>query len=144
MAGPVNAAIPIAAPCVTAVSVMLGIAAPGLAGIARRHVEAVSGVRRHVEVARHGRGRVEVAGVVGRPFDCTAVLNATALRAMGQTGPLGQMQIYGDPMAFGPNLRRVGVDVFGGGGGQYDVDITIDDDCHVLSVTPRLASNGPP
>ncbi len=82
------------------------------------------------------------AGVGRRPADCVAVVNAAALKAMGQTGPLGQMQIWGDPVAFGPNLFRVEVDVFGGG--EYDVDVTIAPRCIPLSVTTRLASNGPP
>ncbi len=79
---------------------------------------------------------------VARPVDCAALVDAAALRAMGQTGPLGQMQIWGAPVAFGPNLRRVEVDVFGGG--EYDVDVTIDRNCEVLSATTRLNSNGPP
>ena len=116
-----RSAIPIAPPCVTAVSAVLGLAACSAPGVARRPLEAVA----------------------GRPIDCAAILDAAALRAMGQTGPLGPMQVFGDPVAFGPNLRRVEIDVFGGGG-QYDVDLTIDGDCNVLAVTTRLASNGPP
>ena len=76
------------------------------------------------------------------PVDCAAVLNAAALRAVGQTVPVGQLQIFGDPMSFGPYRKRVQVDVFGGGG-EYDVDLAIDDDCHVLSVTTRLNSAFP-
>ena len=82
------------------------------------------------------------ADTVRRPVDCETIVNAAALKAMGQTGPLGQMQIWGAPVAFGPNLRRVEVDVFGGG--EYDVDVTIGRDCKVLSATTRLNSNGPP
>ncbi|RBP04162.1 hypothetical protein DFR50_14035 [Roseiarcus fermentans] len=82
------------------------------------------------------------AGVGRTPGGCVAVVNAAALKAMGQTGPLGQMQIWGDPVVFGPNLVRVNVDVFGGG--EYDVDVVIGAGCNVLSVTTRLASNGPP
>ncbi len=83
-----------------------------------------------------------LAGVGRRPTDCVSLVNSAALKAMGQTGPLGQMQIWGDPVAFGPTLRRVEVQVFGAG--DYDVDVTIDPPCKVLSVTTRLESNGPP
>lgn len=83
------------------------------------------------------------AATVGRrPVDCVSVVNTAALTAMGQIGPLGQMQIWGDPVAFGPTLMRVEVQVFGGG--DYDVDVTIDHPCKVISVTTRLESNGPP
>lgn len=82
------------------------------------------------------------AGVGARPADCVSRIDAAALRAMGRTGPLGQLQIWGAPVAFGPNLRRVEVDVFGGG--EYDVDVMIDRNCKALSETTRLNSNGPP
>ncbi len=102
----------IATPCVTALSAVLAAMTPCAAALGRK------------------------------PIDCVGVVNAAALRAMGQTGPLGQMQIWGDPVAFGPNLLRVAVQVFGGG--DYDVDVTIDAPCIVRSVTTRLESNGPP
>ncbi len=108
----VKFAFPIVILCVTVVSAVLGAMTPCVADVGRR------------------------------PVDCSAKVNAAALKAMGQTGPHGQMQIWGDPVAFGPNLLRVEVDVFGGG--EYDVDVTIDSACNVFSVTTRLESNGPP
>jgi hypothetical protein len=120
----VRAAPHISAPCVTAVSALLGIAGCSATGLARRHVE----------VSALAARRVEQAGLATRnPGACNAILNAAALTAMGQIGPLGQMQIFGDPTSFSPTEKRVEVDV--PGGGQFVVDLTIDANCHVLSVT---------
>jgi len=81
-----------------------------------------------------------MSAVAVEPSDCSARIDAAALKALGQSGPLGQMQIWGDPAAFGPNLRRVAVEVFGEG--EYDVDVTLGQDCRVQSVTPRRATPG--
>ena len=83
-----------------------------------------------------------IADVGRRPVDCAAIVSAAGLKAVGQTGPIGQMQIWGDPVAFGPNLRRVEVGVFGSG--EYDVDVTINSHCNVISATTRLETSGPP
>lgn len=112
MAKSVRSALSVMTPCATAVSVVLAVMTPCAASVGRR------------------------------PVDCVSVVNTAALTAMGRTGPLGQMQIWGDPVAFGPNLLRVEVQVFGGG--DYDVDVTIGPPCKVLSATTRLESNGPP
>ena len=122
----------IVAPCVTAVSVILDFAGPSVAGVARRHVEPPRIVGRRAEAAGAVRRGAEVAAASGTAADCKAILDQAALRAVGRTGPLGQMQIYGDPVAFGPNLRRVEVHGFGS---DYNVDLTIDGSCNVLSVT---------
>src|SRR5271165_6144754 len=50
-----------------------------------------------------------VAGIARKPVDCVASVDAAALKAMERTGPLGQMNIYGDPVVLGPNHMRVDV-----------------------------------
>jgi hypothetical protein len=72
---------------------------------------------------------------------CVARVNTAALQAMNRTLPLGQMQIYGTPAAFDPRNLRVTVNVFGARTEIYDVDVTIDNACSVLSASTRLESN---
>lgn len=79
---------------------------------------------------------------IPRPADCVAVVDAAALRAVGQTDPVGQIAVSGDPVRFGPNRLRVDVDEFPGG--ERAVDIKIDRDCNVLSVTTTIESDDPP
>jgi hypothetical protein len=73
--------------------------------------------------------------------DCVARINQAALQAMKRTGPLGQLQIFGSPTSFGPNLKRVEVRVFGGRTDIYAVDVTIDNACDILGVSTRLETN---
>ncbi|MGO9419180.1 hypothetical protein [Roseiarcus sp.] len=65
--------------------------------------------------------------------NCVASVDSAALKAMERTGPLGQIYVHGDPVSLGPNHLRVEVDEFPGG--VYDVDVNIDRNCHVLSVS---------
>lgn len=61
---------------------------------------------------------------------------------MGQTGPLGQIEIWGDPVVMGRDHLRVDAKVFGGG--AYYVDVMIDPHCDVRSVSTTLKMSGPP
>jgi hypothetical protein len=72
---------------------------------------------------------------------CVATVNKAALQAMTRTSPLGQMQIWGDPAVFDPDLVRVTVRVFGPQTEIYAVDVAIDDACRVLSASTRLDTN---
>ncbi len=72
---------------------------------------------------------------------CADRVNKAALRAMGQTGPLSQMQLTSLPFAFSPDLTRVEVRV---GGQIYAVDVMVDKACNVVGATTRLDTNGPP
>jgi hypothetical protein len=71
---------------------------------------------------------------------CAAAANEAALKGVGRTNPLGQMQIYGNPFAIAPNVMRVEVDVFGPQNPVYTVDVAIDSACRVQSVSTRLVS----
>ena len=82
------------------------------------------------------------ASVDRPPVACVAKVNTAALKAMGQTGPLGQVQIWGDPVSMGPNHLRVDAKVFSGG--VYYVDVMVDPHCNVFSVSTTLESNGQP
>jgi hypothetical protein len=73
--------------------------------------------------------------------DCVARLNKAALQAMNRTNPLGQMQISGSPISFGPHLKRVEVGVYGARAEMYAVDIKIDDGCNILGASTRLETN---
>jgi hypothetical protein len=72
---------------------------------------------------------------------CVARVNTAALQAMERTNPLGQIMVVGDPIVFDPHVLRVEVRVFGARTILYNVDLTIDDACHVLSATTQLESN---
>ena len=74
-------------------------------------------------------------------INCTNVVDKAALRAMDRTNPLAQTFVYGEPVAFGPSLLRVEVEVFGTQDALYDVDVRIDRACNVLSTSVRLESN---
>jgi len=82
----------------------------------------------------------KTADGVRRPIDCAASVNAAALKAMERTGPLGQVQIHGNPVSLGPNHLRV--EVGGFPGGEYEVDVNIDRSCRVLSVSTEEESRG--
>jgi len=76
--------------------------------------------------------------VADGPVNCVSSVDAAALKAMQQTGPLGQIYIHGDPISLGPNHLRVEVGEFPGG--EYEVDVNIDGSCRVLSVSTREES----
>ena len=92
-------------------------------------------------VAAQGAGAFPFPASVKVAPECIARVNAAALQAMNRTGPLGQMQIFGDPAVFDPHLLRVTVRVFGARTEIYAVDLTIDDACRVLSASTRLETN---
>ena len=117
MAIVVKSFIPTAARCATAVFVLLGVAACNAPG---PQVPAVS-------------------GVASTPATCTDVINAAALKAVGQTGPLGQMQVFGNPVNFGRGLWQAQVSV--SNGTQFNVNIRVDHKCNVLSAVPVVTSN---
>jgi hypothetical protein len=81
------------------------------------------------------------AAVAKTSADCVATLNKAALQAMNRTNPLGQLQIDGAPISFGPHLKRVEVRVFGGRTEIYAVDVTIDNACNILGASTRLETN---
>jgi hypothetical protein len=81
------------------------------------------------------------ASVAQPSHDCVAKLNRAALQAMNRTNPLGQMQIAGSPISFGPYLKRVEVGVYGARIEMYAVDIKIDGACNVLGASTRLETN---
>jgi hypothetical protein len=72
---------------------------------------------------------------------CIARVNKAALEAMNRTKPLGQMQISGSPISFGPYLQRVEIGVYGARIEMYAVDVTIDGACNVLGASTRLETN---
>ena len=109
--------IPTAARCATAVFVLLGVAACNAPG---PPVPAVS-------------------GVAATPATCTDVINAAALKAVGQTRPLGQMQIYGNPVNFGRGVWQAQVSV--SNGTQFNVNIRVDRECNVRSAVPVVTVN---
>jgi hypothetical protein len=76
--------------------------------------------------------------------DCVARVNKAALQAMNRTNPLGQMQIFGSPISFGPHLKRVEIDVYGARTEMYAVDVTIDNACNILAASTRLETNAWP
>ncbi len=73
--------------------------------------------------------------------NCVAKLNKAALQALNRTNPLGQMQISGSPISFGPYLKRVEIGVYGARTEMYAVDVTIDGACNVLEASTRLETN---
>ncbi len=90
--------------------------------------------------AEPGAGPLRQAGAKLAP-ECVARVNKAALVAMNRTNPLGQMQIFGPPTVFNPHLLRVTVRVDGARTEIYSVDLSIDDDCRVLSASTRLETN---
>lgn len=80
-------------------------------------------------------------GTVQLAPECVTRVNKAALEAVNRTGPLGQMQIFGDPAVFDRGLVRVTVNVYGARTEIYAVDLVIDDACRVISASTRLDSN---
>lgn len=109
--------IPTAARCATAVFLLLGVAACNAPG---PQVPAVS-------------------GVAATPATCTDVINAAALSAVGQTHPLGQIYIFGNPVNFGRGVWQAQVSV--SNGTQFNVNIKVDRKCNVLSAVPFVTVN---
>ena len=81
------------------------------------------------------------AAVAKTSADCVARVNKAALQALNRTNPLGQMQISGSPISFGPYLKRVEIGVYGARTEMYAVDITIDGACKILGASTRLETN---
>ena len=113
----VKSYIPTAARCATAVFVLLGVAACNAPG---PQVPAVS-------------------GVAATPATCTDVINAAALKAVGQTHPLGQIYVFGSPVNFGRGVWQAQVSV--SNGVQFNVNIRVDRKCNVRSAVPYVTEN---
>jgi len=103
--------------CATAVFVLLGVAACNAPG---PQVPAVS-------------------GVAATPATCTDVVNAAALKAVGQTHPLGQIWSFGSPVNFGRGVWQAQVSV--SNGVQFNVNVRVDRKCNVLSAVPFVTVN---
>ena len=99
--------------CATAVFALLGVAACNAPG---PQVPAVS-------------------GVAATPATCTDVVNAAALKAVGQTHPLGQIWSFGSPVNFGRGVWQAQVSV------QFNVNIRVDSKCNVRSAVPYITEN---
>jgi len=81
-----------------------------------------------------------IAAAARRPANCVSIVNAAALKAMTGTTIPGQMTVYGDPVLLSPDTLRVDVDAFDA---QYAVEVVVDRDCKVLSVSINRETNAP-
>jgi hypothetical protein len=109
--------IPAAARCATAVFVSLGVGACNAPG---PQVPSVS-------------------GVAATPATCADVVNAAALKAVGQTHPLGQILVFGSPVNFGRGVWQAQVNV--SNGVQFNVNVRVDRNCNVRSAVPYVTEN---
>ena len=114
----VKSYIPTAARCATAVFVLLGVGACNAPG--PQQVPAVS-------------------GVATTPATCADVVNAAALKAVGQTHPLGQILVFGSPVNFGRGVWQAQVNV--SNGVQFNVNVRVDRNCNVRSAVPYVTEN---
>ena len=80
-----------------------------------------------------------VSGFAGTPATCTDVINAAALKAVGQTHPLGQIYVFGNPVNFGRGVWQAQVSV--SNGTQFNVNIRVDRKCNVRSAVPFVTVN---
>ena len=78
-------------------------------------------------------------GVAATPATCTDVINAAALKAVGQTHPLGQIYVFGSPVNFGRGVWQAQVSV--SNGVQFNVNIRVDSKCNVRSAVPYVTEN---